>query len=254
MFPVFEKEKVVTVCMIVCFLLSILLRCLIGAVYRKLLKEVDNMATTNNKLLRQCKLKYSNCYKLNNGVSNTSIFVERFLNRISVGKLSMEMLYHLSGQLMLLSVVFSGIGICRRIVAGSLFGEILPFYIVSFFGLYLYFSLSAVIDVQGRRRTLKINLTDYLENHLAYRIDVTEEDMRRLYGRRGSKGKITRENGRTVELIPLDGGYRGQNLPKAVGENMVCKEEENSEQAKRTSTDMTMNELDDLLKDFLSLS
>lgn len=216
---VFEKEKIVTVCMSVCFLLSILIRCVIGGVYHRMIKETDNMGTTRNKLLKQCKLKYSNCCKLNGGVPNTPVYVEKFLNKLSFGPLPLEMLYHLSGQLMLLSVVFSGVGICRRIIAGSLFGEIIPFYIVSFLGLYLYFSLSAIIDVPGRRGSLKTNLIDYLENHLASRIEVTDDDMQRLYGRRAGRGHITRENGRTVDLIPIDGGRRGsrEDMPKAVG-------------------------------------
>ena len=61
-------------------------------------------------------------------------------------------------------------------------GEILPFYIVSFLGLYLYFSLSALVDIKGKRRVLKTNLIDYLENHLSGRIPVTEQDYERLYG------------------------------------------------------------------------
>ena len=83
---------------------------------------------------------------------------------------------------MLFSIVFAGVGICKGIMGGRMLGEILPFYIVSFLGMYLYFSLSAMVDIKGKRRILKTNLIDYLENHLSGRIPVTEQDYERLYG------------------------------------------------------------------------
>ena len=182
MFDVFMEEKVISVLMLACMVLSIFLRVFLGLLYLNMIKETDNMASTNNKMLKQCKLKFANCYQLSNGVANIPVFVDKFLNRLSFGRISFSMMYHLSGQAMLLSVVFSGVGICRRIMSGSTLGDILPFYIVSFLGLYLYFSISTVMDIKGRKRVLKINLVDYLENHLSPRIDVTRQDIEMLYG------------------------------------------------------------------------
>ncbi len=162
--------------------LSILTRLGLGMVYQRLIKETDNMSATENKMLKQCKLKFANCFQLNNGVANISVFVDKFLNRLTIGHLSFDGIYHLSGQLMLLSVVCSGIGVCKSIMHGRMLGEILPFYIVSFLGLYVYFSVSTIVDVKGKRRVLKVNLVDYLENHLSARIDVTDQDIQMLYG------------------------------------------------------------------------
>ena len=98
-------------------------------------------------------------------------------------------------------------------MGGRMLGEILPFYIVSFLGMYLYFSLSAMVDIKGKRRILKTNLIDYLENHLSGRIPVTEQDYERLYGpgslveeiaTSGKAGRRQRTSGRrTVELMPI---------------------------------------------------
>lgn len=217
---IFVEHKIVTAGMFACLALSIFLKIFLGMLYSHMIKETDNMAITDNKLLKQCKTKFSNCYELNNGISNIPVFVDKFINRLSLGFLSFEMLYHLSGQLMLLSVVFSGIGICRSILEGSTLGEILPFYIVSFMGLYFYFSVSTVVDIKRKKRILRINLVDYLENHLSPRIHVTKQDMERLYGAgaaaerapQSSRGRGGREEGRrkaaasgkrTVELMPI---------------------------------------------------
>ena len=182
MFAIFQEEKIISTFMGLFLVLSIMSRLGLGLLYQRMIRETDNMAATNNKLLKQCKLKFANCFQLNNGVANIPVFVDKFLNRMKVGPLSFDGIYHLSGQLMLLSVVCSGIGVGKSIVHGRMLGEILPFYIVSFLGLYLYFSVSNIVDVKGKRRVLKVNLIDYLENHLSARIDVTKKDIHMLYG------------------------------------------------------------------------
>lgn len=231
MFRIFQDEKLISVFMFLFLGSSIVLRIFLGLLYRNMIKEADNMASTKNRMLKQCKTKFASCYQLSNGVANIPIFVDKFLNRMSLGHLSFETIYHLSGQMMLLSVVFSGIGICKSIVEGRTVGDILPFYIVSFFGLYVYFSVSTIVDVRGTKRVLKVNLVDYLENHLSPRIEVTRQDIEMLYGesafeeknavygrvqggrsgkssrgrnRRGSRGGSPRPEGkRTVELMPI---------------------------------------------------
>lgn len=211
MFQIFREEIVVTVFMMSFLVLSIFLRTLLGFLYQNMIKETDNMASTENKLLKQCKLKFANCYQLNNGVANIPVFVDKFINRLSLGPFSFSTMYHLSGQMMLLSVVSSGVGVCRSILNGKMLGEILPFYIVSLVGLYLYFSVSTVVDIKGKRRVLKVNLVDYLENHLSARIDVTENDMDMLFGSgypygRERRQRISANTGRrTVELMPIGG-------------------------------------------------
>ncbi len=227
MIRIFAEQKVVSICMFACLVLSIFLKIFLGMLYRHMIKEADNMAITNNKLLKQCKIKFSNCYELNNGIHNIPVFVDKFINRLSLGHFSFDLIYHLSGQLMLLSVVFAGIGICRSIMAGRTLGAILPFYIVSFLGLYLYFSVSTVADIKGKRRVLKINLVDYLENHLSSRMSVTRRDMEMLYGDaafqektgagegdRGSRGKPGKK---TVELMPMGGRLTQGRESKAIG-------------------------------------
>ncbi len=258
MFPIFEQEKFAAIGMLVAFLLSVLIRLLLALLYRQMILETDNMATTRNKLLKQCKLKFTNCYQLNNGVPNVPIFVEKFLNRLSFGPFSFNILYHLSGQLMLLSVVFSGMGVCKSIIAGNMFGEILPFYIFSLLELYLYLSLSTLLDVKGKRKSLKVNLVDYLENHLSNRMQVTNVDMQMLYGRERKPASIQR----SLELLPIAGWLAEEEVGRRDRE---LQEDDFSVIRKRESERTEINEsvvmeaeeaeaLEELLKEFLSLS
>ena len=221
MFTIFKEEKVITAGILVFLCLSVLVRLMLAWMYHTMIRETDNMATTGNRLLKQCKVKFANCYQLNGGVSNIPVFVDKFLNRLSFGHLSFDAWYHLSGQFMLFSVVFAGAGICKGILDGRMLGEILPYYIASFLGLYLYFSLSAMIDIKGKRRGLKTNLIDYLENHLSGRIPVTEQDYERLYGASKLPGR------RTVELMPIRGrAAQPQEMVRETGREVFSAEHE----------------------------
>jgi hypothetical protein len=233
MLTIFQEEKVISICMFILMGLSLLTKLLLSSLYRRMIKEADNMATTENKLLKQCKLKFANCFQLNNGVSNIPIFVDKFLNRLAIGPISFETMYHMSGQMMMLSIVAAGVGICKCIVDGRMFGEILPFYIVSLLGLYIYFSLSSLVDIKGKKRVLKVNLIDYLENHLSARIHITEQDMEMLYGKvahiqEGRNGK--RGSRRTLELMPIGG-----RLSLADHENKNAVQDENTKEKEQNN-------------------
>lgn len=199
MFMVFREEKGVTAMMFFCFAAGIVLRILIGILYQHMIKETENMSATTNKVLKQCKLKFANCYRLNNGVSNIPVFVEKFLEKLKIGPFSYRTVYHLSGQLQLLSVFFAGVGACRGIIKGYTLGTVLPFYIVSLFGLYLFFSVSGIADVRGRKRQLKTYLVDYLENHMASRLknDTLQEEKREAVNVSGEE----RMAGQAAELF-----------------------------------------------------
>ena len=278
MFEIFMEEKVVTALMFSCMVLSIFLRVFLGMIYQNMIREADNMAATNNKLLKQCKLKFANCYQLSNGVANIPIFVDKFINRLSLGHISFDLMYHLSGQAMLLSVVFSGVGICKCIMQGKTLGAILPFYIVSFLGLYLYLSVSTVVDVKGKRRKLKINLVDYLENHLSPRIDVTRQEIEMLYGeevfasapgvtkrlKESDSRRLGKKTRKTVELMPISGKLTPEERQELfeVAERFAGSKEEASRtrQEKGSIEDGTSQpavseeELETLLREFLALS
>ncbi|MBO5210199.1 MAG: hypothetical protein J6B68_12805 [Lachnospiraceae bacterium] len=140
------------------------------------------MSTTKNKSLQQLKLKFSSCCKLHDGISNVPIFVDKYMHQIKVHRVSFTTLKHLSGQLVLLAILVAGIGACMGIIEGESIFYIAPFYIISFLGLYGYFAISSFVDITGKSEILRTNLIDYLENHLANRLEQTELDMKLIQG------------------------------------------------------------------------
>lgn len=169
------KHKILLIIIFTFLLLSIICQIIMGVIYRRLLREASNMAATENKLLKQCKLKYANCYKLNGRVVNTSVFVDKYIQRMKYARLPLKRMPHIAGQLMMLSVLTTGITICLCLAAGDTLFQIIPYYIISILGLYLYFSISGIVDVQGQKTALKMELVDYLENHMLPKLEREKE-------------------------------------------------------------------------------
>ncbi len=162
---------------------SIICQILLGVTYHRLIRETDNMSATKNKSLQKLKLKFTSCTQLRQTIPNVPVFVDKYLNQIRIGKIPVSLLRHLSGQLTLLAVLVAGIGACLGIIRDENFFMIAPFYLISFLGLYLYFAAASFIDLPGRINVLRTNLVDYLENHLANRLDQTRLDMRMVDGK-----------------------------------------------------------------------
>lgn len=265
MFAIFQEEKWVTAIMFACLVLSIMLRIMIGVLYQHMIKETENMSATANKVLKQCKLKFANCYQLNNGVANIPVFVEKFLGKLKIGPFSYQTICHLSGQFQLLSVFFAGVGVCKGIIDGRTLGEVLPFYIVSFLGLYIYFSVSGIVDVKGRKRLLKTYLVDYLENHMVNRLKngTFEEERGSRRNREGRTGidvlamrgqASAKEDGVKEEgaITSRNGAAKTEADKKVVGYNNALGEEKLAGQAAGLLNRIQEKELEELLKEFLT--
>ena len=142
------------------------------------------------------------------GSVNIPVFVDKFLNQIHFAGVSMTNITHLSGQFMLFSIFAAGVGVCQGIIDGSTLGELVPYYIVSLFGLYLYFSISSLVDAKGKKNMVRTNLIDYLENHLIKHLLLLKEEEMQPYILKDAKedetgNSLPRES--TVQTAIADG-------------------------------------------------
>lgn len=156
--------------LIILLLIGIICQIVIGALYQNLIREAEDMSFSENGLLRTCKTKFSASYQMNKGITNVPVFVDKFINRMHIGRFKVSTLVHFSGQVVLLSALVAGIGIYRGIVAGHNILDLLPYYIASFLGMYLFFAVSGIVNIQEKKNVLKTNMVDYLENVLLLKL------------------------------------------------------------------------------------
>lgn len=221
--------------------LSIICQISMGVLCHKLIWESENMSSTANKSLQQLKLKFSSCCQLHEGMSNISVFVDKYMNQLKIGGFSLSVLKHLSGQLVLLSILISGIGACRGIILGESVLYVVPYYIISFLGLYCYFAISSFVDISGKTQILRTNLIDYLENHLVNRLEQTTLDMKLIQGEDTAvkESLQSEENAKLKENVKIKENAQG--MKKA--------EQDKPEPAVLSYTEA--KELESLLKEFL---
>lgn len=178
MLTLFFQHKNFMFIILALLLCSIICQFMLGVTFHRLIRETENMSATKNRSLQQLKLKFTSCIQLRETIPNVSVFVDKYMNQIHIGKIPVSLLKHLSGQLTLLAVLVAGIGACIGIIRNESFFAIAPFYLISFLGLYLYFAAASLVDLPGKINILRTNLVDYLENHLSNRLGQTRLDMR----------------------------------------------------------------------------
>lgn len=109
-------------------------------------------------------------------ITNVTTFINRKIQTLSLGKIKILWIKHLSGQMLLLAVFLAGIGACKGIIEGKTLGQILPFYIISIFGMYFHFSLAGIVDLEGKKKVIQTNVTDFLENGKMYLYITAKEE------------------------------------------------------------------------------
>ena len=176
MFTILMEHEILTGLIFFSLLLGIICQIIPGVIYQRMISASDHMAETKNKQLKSCKEKYAGHYKLNGKMVNTGVFVDKFLQKVCIARIKLSFLNHISGQMMMLSILITGLSICLSLASGSTLFQIIPYYLVSILGMYLYFSISGMVNLQEKKEILRINLTDYLENYLAPRLETDQEN------------------------------------------------------------------------------
>ena len=204
MFQILLVEKFCSIGMFFFFLTSMGILIFLAAGYNGFIKDAENMSITKRKELRAIKTKFLNSYGRKETEEerkfaiqeqiNVEVFVDKAVNRLKLGGLKPHIWRFLSGQSLLVSVLFAGIGIFRSIVNGMTLREISPFYLIAFLELYVYFSVVSILDFERKEKLLRLTIIEYIENHMLNRIQVAkafqaEENVIRILEEEQSKKK-----------------------------------------------------------------
>ncbi len=266
------SHNVIIGIVVLLIVLSIIFQIMIGLLYQNMINETDNMTATENQLLKQCKKKFANCYRMNGGVTNIPVFVDKFINHLRIGNISLISLQHWSGQLVLFSVFVSGMGIYIGITRGDRFISLMPYYIISMIGLYVYFGVSSAIDITGKKQVLKTSLFDYMGMQMVKRLELLPESMRMadmteeelgFRKRRNSMSGMKRNAGyyeKDADEDAEDAGYAAEDIASDAYEDaelstVRAKTAEKKQIEKSRKDDaghMGDDELEMLLREFLS--
>jgi len=91
-------------------IIGIVSKLITRSLYKRLLKETDNMAMTKNKNLKVLKQKLENAYRLNQNIVNTQAYLDKHLYGFRFMHVSLDSWNNLSLQMTILSLLAGGFG------------------------------------------------------------------------------------------------------------------------------------------------
>ena len=103
-----QTGRALYVLAVICFG-GIFVRLAAGSFYKKLIKESANMALTKNRYLRNLKQNAEDTYRINMGMNNATVYLQRQLGNLKFLGFSLSGLENLAGQLTLLSFLAGGV-------------------------------------------------------------------------------------------------------------------------------------------------
>lgn len=152
-------------------------------IYKRLIKQSDNIGAAKDKYLKQMKTKYETAYRTNEGINNIPVFVEKSFYRYKRFGFSLQKLDNLATQGALLCFL---IGLVATLT-GFLYDADMKTLVLQFSsGVILGVSMilfDGMTDTMSKREALLVHIQDYLENHLTIqlmkaKVSMTEPTLR----------------------------------------------------------------------------
>lgn len=183
-----ETGKALYVLAAVCAL-GILVRLAARNLYKRLIKETDNMTLTKNRYLRDLRQKTENTYRLNQGIHNSRVYLEKQLTAFRFMGMSLSGWTSLGGQMTILCFLLGGAA-----SFGAYWYRCDSYYIVLYSSVGILAGLVTMVadywaNLTERRQQLLNALQDYMENSLFNRLvretAAASDDGRRDGGKTG---------------------------------------------------------------------
>ncbi|MFA9376857.1 MAG: hypothetical protein ACERKZ_08890 [Lachnotalea sp.] len=180
--------EIIKYCIIVMTMLGVAFKVVQTIIYINLMEQSENVPASKNKLIKQMKLKFENCFKLNLGVNNIEAFVDKYMYKHRICGISIYSFNRIPIVAAWLSGV-TGIAcgcICYLENYSVKMGSVYEIYGI---GAIMVLKLAEVIlDTTHKKNILYINLIDFFENSLVNHLShdtvnanaITEEEREML--------------------------------------------------------------------------
>lgn len=173
-------------------LVGVVSRIRLSFVYRNLTKEAENAGSSTNELMIQIRKKYENSILLNKKVQNTRIFVEKYLRRYQVGRMTLKGLGAINYEMMLCTMILGCIGGVGAFLYGQSVERIVLYPAAAALNVMLLLFGGVFLETENRLEYITICIVDYLENTMLNRMNLKEETADRGY----SEAAAVKETGK----------------------------------------------------------
>lgn len=225
---------------------GILSQLVLNRLYKGFRKATENMASIKKPLIRQIKLKFENCFRVNDGVGNIPAFVDKYIYQYRFCGMSLKSLRRIWGHMLILTTAAAAAGAGLSYFSEYTLNEILV-YPAAYAGCALLMLGSRYLWNEKYHKTVMMtNLMDYLENTLVHRMKNEVE----VQAEASSEGRLNaaqrrkrRQKNAEAEIVQMK-----KNLEQIAAEK-------SEEKAPETEAAAAVNEdaiIQDVIKEFLS--
>ncbi len=151
--------------------LGILVRFIVNLVYRNLVKASENPAETKNKLLKLMKMRFEACYKAKIGVNNVDTFVDKSVLKYRFCGVLLSTWDNFGGQVLFLNLLIVPISAVFGVAFDCGQQLVLLTGAVGILSSAILILVDKSINLPAKRRILRLNLLDYLENFCKVRLE-----------------------------------------------------------------------------------
>ncbi|GLC78084.1 hypothetical protein [Lacrimispora brassicae] len=186
--------------------IGIITRWLTRNLYKRLIKESDNLTLTKNKNLRAFKQKTETTYQMNQGIPKVKPYLERQMYDFKHMGITLHGWNMFSNQMTLWCFLTGGAA-----AFAAYWYRTDSYYIVLYGSAGIMAGLFTILVDHGagipeKRQQLFASLDNYLENTLIYRLDLEREDLQAISG----PHMETRENIRSIYPPSSMGGVESE--------------------------------------------
>lgn len=230
----------------------------VSHVYKKLIKQSDNLTTAQDRQLRQLKTKYEMTYRMNAGVHNVSAFVEDNIGTYKKGIFYLRKLENIALNCGLFVFVM---GLCTALLSFLYEAKTKTIVLQASIGVILGISMvliDNIIDTKTKKDSLSAHLCNYLTNVLVVRTsqELAEERSEGktmakgimnddIFMKRGRERKLQRNN--VEDKSEMD---QKESLKKSLAQIAAAKEGGSGREKKLSPKEERL--IEDIIKEYLT--
>lgn len=150
---------------------GLLLRLLLNMIYLCLIRASKHMANSKNSLMKLVRLKFEACYQLKQTVHNVDIFVDKYIFQYKFCGIFLYTWENIGVQLLVLCLLSSVILVGVEFLSACANSLILFTFFMGVFSSALLIILEGFLNFPAKKQLVRINMKDYLENHLQAKLE-----------------------------------------------------------------------------------
>lgn len=202
------------------FLLGVISRFFLNLTYRGLLRDISNLPAPKSRILKQIKLKYESCDKLDMQICNTEAFVKKNLYEHRVCGTSLRTMEKILGQAMFFGMLTGISAAIFATFAGLDKNVIIVHIAATMFGAALLFNYDRLSDIAYKRQVVETGLEDFLENHLQMHL-MAQERVKEV--ERDYENEEERAEGKLVDFMEARRNEEKE-IEASVEDNLIIEE------------------------------